>query len=405
MKTGLRALDSRHYRDLERNIEELYGNVEFLISQWRAQLQDNDERASIGRVLARVHIRRAGRNWSLLEESDLREIEAYLDGAMRVTRPTESDLRTWFQAYRRLPEYDELRALDRFSSIVEHMDSLEAHYYLYVLHFLRWDREDEFSQDAIRSHIEKASKLARHANSQWSYELLGEEPARCPLVHYTELGELSGSFWNYVAPLRRATGMIQEIAGPQFGTLKVGNGRLLARFTPGERFRRSRDETALVDFFLGFTYEGLRAYEVEFSGQWRPSRFQRLARRYIPPPPTTRPTPSSRVESEPAPATPESPAPERILGPAPALMRSVAPVRSARIEMEITDDPAALIDELIRHEGGELDLMTLGSMLLAGLGTQPYEMLRNGRRLKGFVEDLGFEPVQYGSHFVIRPRS
>ncbi|MGW4947242.1 P-loop NTPase [Actinoplanes sp. NPDC004185] len=403
VKAGPMGISSRHFRDVERDIEALYGNIDFLMEEWRAQLEDNEERASIGRALARAHVRRARRNWARLEEWELREIEVCLDNAMRSTRPTDSDLRTWFQAYRRLPEYNELRALDRFSSVVQHIDSLEAHYYLYVLHFMRWYRGDEFSQDAIRSHIEKASKLARSANSQWSYEWMGVTPEWCPLAHFSELGEWSGSFWNYVAPLKRVSGVIQDIEGPQFGTIRVGEGRLMARFNPRERFRRARDENALVDFFLGFSYEGLRAWEVDFSGQWKPGKHQ-LVPPYVPPKtltprPTATQTESNKVvDVEP---NPQVPVPRPV---APAPPTVPVPIPSSAPDLSAYSDPVDLIDEFIRQQGGELDLLTLGSLLSVHLGVQRYEALRNGRKLKRFLEDLGFHPLQNGAHLLIRPR-
>jgi len=399
VKASYATKDSRYFRNVENRIEELYGNVEFLIEQWQAQLEDNENRASIGRALARAHLWRARRNWSLLDEPTLREIAECLDSAMRITQPTEADLRTWFQAYRRLPEYDALHARARLSDIVRDIDSLEAHYYLSILHFLRWRRGEEHNQDAIRAHIDRARQLARTANSQWSYEWVGLGPAECPLVHFSELGEWSGSFWNYVAPLERVEGVIETVENQQFGRIKVDGGRLTARFTPREKFRPGRDDEAPVDFFLGFSYEGLRAWEVEHRGQWKPSKAQQGGKPYVPPLRTYRPkpvVPEQKVKPEPVEAPPA----------APPAVRPPMPVPVQRVQVDNDplplDDPAQLIKALIAREGGELDLMTLGSQLTAALGTQRYQALRAGRGLKRLVEDLGFAPSPHGSNFLIR---
>ena len=46
-------------------------------------------------------------------------------------------------------------------------------------------------------------------------------------------------------------------------------GTLTAHFVPRSKFLQSRDINAPVDFFLGFSYDGLRAWEVEYPGEYR----------------------------------------------------------------------------------------------------------------------------------------
>ncbi|WP_431885261.1 hypothetical protein [Micromonospora wenchangensis] len=384
--------DSDHFRGCEEKIEQLYSNIDHLITQWRAQMDDSEEKAAIGRALARAYIRQSNRDWSSMDESTLRTIAECLDGAIRVRTPTEAELRNWFQAYRRLPEYNELRALERFSSIAEVTDSLEASYYLYVLHFMRWRRGEEFNQDRIRAHMVTTDKLSRYANRQWSYEWVGRSPEWCPLTHFSELGEWADGFWNRPQPLDRVAGVIQEIEGPDRGWVRIGDGRLRALFRPRDKFRRGRDEYAYVDFFLGFSYEGLRAWEVEVGGQWRPPSAHAPAtptiRRSLDP---TQPTPrASVVKRAPAvsatPVAPRRPIPQRLRpGPVPAAA-----------------DPAALIGDLIAEAGGEIRLIDLGETLIARFGQRWFDDLKAGMKLRQAIQAIGLHTELVEGDWMVR---
>ncbi|MER7332948.1 MULTISPECIES: hypothetical protein [unclassified Micromonospora] len=401
--------DSWYFRSCEEGIETLYSNIDYLIQQWREQLDDPTEKATIGRALARAYVRRGNRDWSRMDEGTLRTIAECLDHAMRVNRPSEADLRTWFQAYRRLPEYNEMRALERFSSIAEVSDSLEANYYLYILHFLRWRRGEEHRQDRIRHYLEATRPLSRFANRQWSYEWFGREPEWCPLTHFSELGTWSGGFWSRPDPLSRVPGVIEEISGPTSGRIRIAEGRLTAFFLPGEKFRHGRDENVYVDFFLGFSYDGLRAWEVDLSGKWTAPARQRASAGRVP---AARPAvvrshevpESPPVASVPTAAESRPPATRTATnGPSPARARTVPgrPPPPGSVPGSAAADPAALIEELV-DGAGEISLIDLGEVLIARFGQRRYDEFRAGRRLRPTLESLGYRTEQVDNVWVVR---
>ncbi|MEH0818553.1 P-loop NTPase [Micromonospora sp. CPCC 205714] len=387
--------DSDHFRGCEEKIKQLYSNIDHLITQWRAQLGDTEEKAAIGRALARAYIRQGNRDWSSMDESTLRTIAECLDAAIRVRTPSEAELRNWFQAYRRLPEYNELRGLERVSSIAEVTDSLEASYYLYVLHFMRWRRGEEFNQDRIRAHMDTTDKRARYANRQWSYEWVGRSPDWCPLAHFSELGEWANGFWNHPQPLDRVAGVIQEIEGPERGWVRIGDGRLRALFRPRDKFRRGRDEYAYVDFFLGFSYEGLRAWEVEVGGQWAPPKTH----------PSAIPAARRRPESSPTSVAP-APRVSAVKSPpvapaAPAPVRRAIPQRLRPGPIPTTADPAALIGGLLDEASGEMRLIDLGETIIARFGQRWYDEFKAGRKLRPAIQALGLRTEQVAGDWMV----
>lgn len=395
--------DSDYFRGCEEKIERLYSNIDHLITQWRAQLEDNEEKAAIGRALARAYIRRGNRDWSSMDEATLRTIAQCLDTSVRVRTPSEAELRNWFQAYRRLPEYNELRALERFSSIAEVADSLEASYYLYVLHFMRWRRGEELNQDRIRAHLDATDKLSRYANRQWSYEWVGRSPEWCPLTHFSELGEWAGGFWNHPQPLDRVPGVIEEIEGPKRGWVRIGDGRLRAFFRPGDKFRRGRDEYAYVDFFLGFSYEGLRAWEVDMRGRWEPPKS------HAPATPAPRRPQDARQPSAP-PAPPRAPLPTRTSLPKsrPTMPHVTTPDRQPvpqKMQPALapaTAEPLPLIAGLLDEAGGQMRLIDLGETLITRFGQRWYDEFRAGRKLRAAIQALGLRTDLVAGELTVR---
>ena len=85
------------------------------------------------------------------------------------------------------------------------------------------------------------------------------------LVHHSQLGnwDRSKEFWENTSLLVRAQGRIARINAPQSGEIEVQGG-LKAFFVPARgNYSRGRSENRAVTFYLGFSYEGLRGWEVK----------------------------------------------------------------------------------------------------------------------------------------------
>ena len=145
--------------------------------------------------------------------------------------------------------------------------SLDAAYYLYVLHTLRaLDGSVQGAADAERA-LEECRALARFRRDRTrSFEWIGPGDGVGSLVHQSRLGEWVGNFWDSTDVLVRHHGRIRSINGPQKGTIELSGG-VEAFFVPAKAgFHGSRDENVLVNCYLGFSYDGPRAWEVRQTG-------------------------------------------------------------------------------------------------------------------------------------------
>jgi hypothetical protein len=85
------------------------------------------------------------------------------------------------------------------------------------------------------------------------------------LIRHSRLGNWRRDFefWEQIGPLARLQGRIARIAGPEAGDIECPGG-LKAFFVPAKgRFSQEKSANLLVDFFLGFSYDGLRAWDVK----------------------------------------------------------------------------------------------------------------------------------------------
>ncbi|UMB68790.1 hypothetical protein [Mycobacterium paraterrae] len=268
-----------YHRRLLDSLTLLYGNIDELLERWRSAKKEDPDSVALGLVLGRTLFASKGRDWSTVAEADCREIYQTMRPTIEEGRAKDADLRIWFQAYRRLPEYSEQDAKERLSWYSEHRDSLDASYYMYILQFLAWLRKDLTTQDSTRVYLDKCKRLSAGRRRDWSYEWYGVERRPHILVHHTELGRRKREpqgFWEKPDELERIDGIIDRIRGPQAGEIRVAGGQLTAFFVPGNKFLATRDINAAVDFFLGFSYSGLRAWEADYPGLPKAHRTGRI---------------------------------------------------------------------------------------------------------------------------------
>jgi hypothetical protein len=258
---------SKYELRCENALATLYGHFEALVSSLE-QLAGSVEDSDVRRALASAYYSRSGRVWKKMSELELRRTRVMMEDNLRSDPTNERDIRAWFQSFRRLADFSYIDAIDRLEGWANTSSSVDAFYYLYILHFLRWKGGAERDDAALQASLEQC----RHrgiGKRGLSYEWFAKEPSWCPLTHVSELGERrkdperDQDFFENTETLARVRGKIDSIKGPQAGLVRLGP-RTLAFFLPGTKFSESRHLNSVVDFYVGFSYEGLRAWAVNF---------------------------------------------------------------------------------------------------------------------------------------------
>ncbi|MFQ6197232.1 hypothetical protein [Streptomyces sp. NPDC000405] len=407
---------SSYHNTCERQLQALYGNIDSLVREWRSLVTESQSHSGAALVLARAFFREQKQQWSdMAPEAFGSVVELYESVFTAHGDLSDSDLRTWFRCYRKLETYDELHALERFAVLASTRSSLECNYYLYVLRFMRWLRGDEQTQREAERYLAEAKRLIRDSRRQYSYEWVGagapgegEHPSAPQLVHFTELGDWSPEpeLWKNSHKLLRVVGVIKEIDGPQSGWITVGDGRMTAFFVPKERFLRHRDINKLVEFYLGFSYEGLRAWSVEFSHSPVVSRqpLSALTATTATAPSTPRPVslpPPTASISPPKPGEARKPAPH-----GPSAQDTSPELRTKARALARTNEGEAyrfvVRSMLARSSESAVTSLAVGNMLQETFGRQSYTRVLAGGKLRALMLRLGFhiEPRPNGQFAV-----
>ena len=246
-------------------LDEVLGNFEGMVNGLTALLAKPDiKKSPVRRMLANAYVRQIDRSGQVIKERSLRRVVSLMRENLTEDPSRGYDIRTWFRAFRMLPDFTLTEAIEQMTRWSLVSDSVDAHYYLYVLHFVQSHRGVHESVDEAKRHLEITRQRAPTLLSKKSFEWWGgEEQGRpCPLIHHTEMGQWSKQldFFEGVEKLDVVEGRIDRIRSPQSGTIMIDG--LPAFFVPRADFRPARDLNATVRFNLGFSYEGLRAWRV-----------------------------------------------------------------------------------------------------------------------------------------------
>ena len=239
---------SDHEVRCTQRLSQLCDNFESVIQAWEVALSREPTDLRFRRGLAYAYYARRKRSWGDLSEAELRRIFELIDYNLRRDPANESDLRMWFQAYRRLPSFDLLLALNRLQSWASRTDAIDAHYYLYILHYLSYRDGQEVDDSLAERSLRRCRDLAWGKRSG-SYEWLATDPPWCPLAHFSELGtwDIKARFWTETGLLEPTNGVILPFDNPQSGRIRISK-HLTAFFVPGEKFlvgRRQPDRPLL----------------------------------------------------------------------------------------------------------------------------------------------------------------
>jgi hypothetical protein len=135
---------------------------------------------------------------------------------------------------------------------------------LYVLHGLRaMEGSAQAVADMDRA-LEECRGLARYRRDRTrSLEWIGTGSGIARLVHQSQLGGWQREFREFPGLLARVEGRVKSIDGPQKGVIAVSGG-IDAFFVPARSdIHAGRDENVLASCYIGFSYDGLRAWAVE----------------------------------------------------------------------------------------------------------------------------------------------
>lgn len=256
---------SQYAEECRAQLDLLYGDHSTALQTWDNLLTRSDvAKPAIRRQVVRAHVRRHQGAWSALKPKELRRCIELLEANLAENPNDPASVVLWLRAIRQDPNFNLLdSALERVIHWKQNTNSVDAAFYLYVLHALAALEGSALATRDFEMALQECQSLARaRRNRNHSIEWLGPGKGVHRLVHRSQLGEWAETFWKNAEVLERVSGRIASIDAPQRGWIELPGG-LKAFFVPAKGdFHGGRDENQSVEFYLGFSYDGPRAWEV-----------------------------------------------------------------------------------------------------------------------------------------------
>ncbi|MER6407607.1 ATP-binding protein [Streptomyces viridosporus] len=262
----LRENPSRFVLDCAGRLQNLYGDHQLAIDTYRRMLEREDvDRPSVRRQLVWTYLHKNKRQWEKVKDKDMKRIEELLRTNLREATDDERTMRLWLQAARFVPNppgYDEL--IEQLDTWRAANPSLEVAYYLYIINMLKYLETDSGQAKAeAERYVQQCSQRTLYSPDRHkSYEWMGLGKGLRRLVHQSRLGEWDDaqSFFTNTAVLSRVEARVAKYNGPQSGELSIGGVK--AFYVPARADHQFRSLHQKVTCYIGFSYEGLRAWEV-----------------------------------------------------------------------------------------------------------------------------------------------
>ena len=255
---------------LQASLERLYGRHSEAIQHLTNALERRESyRPPIRRVIIRAYAARHDDDWSRLTDRELaRVVELSRDNIVEEPA-SDYNLRLWLRAARTENALSVNSVAEQLSYKRLQSPSVDTTYYLYIMKFLQLESGDLAVAREVPDLIEECSRLARDlSRTTTSFEWLGKENGLAALVHVSTLGPWDDNkrFWPNTEHLSAAQGRIAQIRHQGSGEIELPSG-FRAFFVPSSGavsggYISGQDIGREVEFYLGFSYDGLRAWSV-----------------------------------------------------------------------------------------------------------------------------------------------
>jgi hypothetical protein len=257
---------SPYEEDCRAKLDSLYGRHDRALQIWDNLLTRKDVFGPpVRRQIVWTYLARQGRSWDRVPTREIDRMVTLLEQNILEEPQNDRNLRLWVQAVRRSSHPPTIESvIERISHWRANTHSLEASFYLYVMYALQVIEGSTLSRDSALRFIDECRAAARfRRNRTKSFEWLGVGRSVGRLVHHSQLGEWNAEreFWENTSSLARIAGRIARVEGPQAGVIDIQGG-LHAFFVPARGGYQSASVNRPVTVYLGFSYDGPRAWEV-----------------------------------------------------------------------------------------------------------------------------------------------
>ena len=261
---------SQYQVRLQADLERLHGKHSQAIERLNNVLDRRDAyRPPVRRAIIRTYIARRRGDWTRLTDRELARVAELATDNIQEEPTSDHNLRLWFRAVRAQNTLSVDYVAERLAYKKLQNPSVDTTYYLYIIKFLQLQSGDLAVSHELPDIVRECGNLAQNlSRTTTSFEWLGKETGLAALVHVSTLGKWDEEqeFWSNAQHLKTVRGRIAEIRHQGSGQIELPSG-LRVFFVPSRGavsggYIAGQDIGREVEFFLGFSYDGFRAWSV-----------------------------------------------------------------------------------------------------------------------------------------------
>jgi len=253
---------------------EYFDNYSSIIQAWHNLLTSasSTNKLSIRQNLVHAYVSRA-EGWEKVSAKDLEKIVKLLDDNIGDDPRNSKNIYLWFNAARYLQRIKVNEAINKLALWRSLEPAINVNFYLSILYVVEGINGSSVAAVQAKSLIKEVSEHSRsypYRNhvSEWygkGVELAKVQSSKSVVLKEESSRDISFDF----TKLAEVDGKISKIKGPENGEIEFAFG-LTASFIParaegGKGLVKGRDENKNVKFILGFSYDGLKAFEVNLA--------------------------------------------------------------------------------------------------------------------------------------------
>ncbi|WP_367914783.1 hypothetical protein [Leadbetterella sp. DM7] len=256
-------------KEKENQLLRFFGSQDDIINAWKSLLDKQGSDKNLARrQIAYAYMAKNEFDWEKAKGKDLKKILELYEENLRNKVETR-DLRLWFEAARRLG-VNTTELIPKAQEWEFKKESLETSYILMCLFGVEATNDIKSNL----SNYEKYQRIIRERSSNiifskvFCFEWIGENSGNSILLNHRQIGEWSREksfFSEQPINLRRLKGTVVRYISRTQGYLEIENCGIQVMYQPASCNHYSDDEQkgTKVSFYVGFNYDGARAFEVK----------------------------------------------------------------------------------------------------------------------------------------------
>ena len=252
---------------LDSRLKYWFGDLQSAVELWEKHLKcaQAEEKPRVRRFLARAIQRLIdGKNINSISQDQIERILSLMEDNLRTDQDDPANIRIWFQAVRYYTKESAELLLDstlgKLSAWRASTDSLESHFYYYILTCIKAIEGSSRAESCIRDleQILKARSISRMDN-RINFEWLGKGQgiARLKKLRVEDFRKNP----KIMDDMYSLAGHIADIKNEGHGIIRCHEMNVFFNPRRTKQFFTIADIGKKVSFFMGFSYDGPRAYD------------------------------------------------------------------------------------------------------------------------------------------------